>query len=124
MKKMTREEFTNACIDAGGWSHSNKFEVEWTMGGTYANYLGDISAASPEPEPEFDSLETFLENNFPEMTFMQFRSVMRSVEKGDTEHADYYGGSTSEGYKRISFDQLATSLETLGLLLIIDPKQV
>ncbi len=124
MKKMTREEFNAACIESGGYSHKNKFEVEWCTGGTSGGYDGSTHAVSPEAPQELESLDVFLEKHFSDIKFMQYKAVTRVVKTEDYSESDWYGGETYHIRKSISFEDLARVLNTLGLLLIINPEVI
>lgn len=119
MRQMTELEFVEAC-NRYGHSWSSRFEVSWTTGGTYGNCWNDqLMPVSPSAPEELTSLDDFLTEYFPNITFMQYRNIINAVDTTETREGDYYGGCIYGICKTLSFGNLQDKLERLGLLEII-----
>lgn len=81
----------------------------WTSGGLCGgNCWGDDAnqAVSTDSESEFDVLESFLENFFPEITHKQFRELSKKIQYGEYTDYEYYGNYTENTYKYILVEDL------------------
>ncbi len=98
------------------------FSNSWSMGGTAGSCydkLGDPplivgSEMEPEDPKEFDVI---LENLTPNLTFMQYKGIVRDVMvRKEVYHHDYYGGHTTEGHKGFNIKDLYDALVKRNLL--------
>lgn len=89
-------ELADAIISKyGGWEGKIVSE-SWCGGGTWANCWGGEGTVPGEPAKEFDTLDEILEEYCPNITFIQYKNLVRectSIE--DWREGDYYGGSTT-----------------------------
>jgi hypothetical protein len=104
------------------YSNPMDISVTWSMGGTsgscYDTSEDDKRIVDPDPEPsdptEFDYI---LAAVCPQMGFLQYKIVLNEVmEKGSKRHGDYYGGSTTEGWKGFRMKNLYDSLVKHGAI--------
>ena len=86
------------------------FVAEWSMGGTWGNCWGDKGTSSPDVEPEMTELDNFLINNFPQVSYMQYKIIARKIDTQTSSDSDYYGGSTQKATKTLSFNDLHDAL--------------
>lgn len=85
----------------------NGFKTEWSLGGTYGNCYGEPTQASAEVESELTQLDDFIMSQYPQISFMQYKMIERSITKGVKPNSDYYGGETQTASKEISFSTLS-----------------
>lgn len=119
MKKMTTQEFNDACNEFGH-SWDNAFVASWSTGGTHNDCWGGSYPITPEAPQELKSLDRFLTKYFPAISFMQYKAISNFVNNETTQDSDYYGGCTYGVKISITYDNLMDSLQSLDLLLIID----
>lgn len=66
---------------------------EWSLGGTWGNYLGHRGTIEADERPEFNELDKILEHIAPNITFLQYKNLLKNhVKIIETERNDYYGG--------------------------------
>lgn len=92
-----------------------KFSVDWSLGGTYGSYNGDISPITPEIEPEMLQLDTFLMHAYPNINFMQYKILSHSIERTTETHKDWYNGRNNKAEKSLSFVDLSKALIKIKL---------
>lgn len=118
MKKMTEKEFTEAC-NGYGQSWSNCFMVKWCTGGTSGSCWGpELMSVSPDAPEELTSLDDFLSDYFPEITFMQYKKISNAVSTDTASEGDYYGGTTHSVKKIMYYSTLQELLVNMNLLEI------
>lgn len=119
MRILSEQEFVAACNEhASSWDKS--FQVSWSTGGTYGSCWSDtLTTASPDAPQELVCLDNFLAEYFPDISFMQYRSIINSVETTETRDGDYYGGCIYGIKKTLSYGDLLAKLETMKLVEII-----
>lgn len=84
------------------------FSISWSLGGTSNNcWLHSVHA---EVEPELPYLDEFFIDFYPQISFMQYKIVSKSVKFSTSYNSDYYGGSTSNGNKSLDFQSLSESM--------------
>ena len=90
----------------------------WCMGGTWGNCWGNSGTVSPEPEPDgFPELDELLEKICPTITFLQYKGIYREIVSSDTSSdGDYYGGSTTHGFKYFNVEALYNALKSRDLI--------
>lgn len=89
----------------------NAFNISWSKGGTYGSCWSDeLTEVYADEEPAMEELDKFLAKYYPNLTENEKNSIYSSVEENDDYDSDYYGGSTVEGKKSISFESLANNL--------------
>ena len=99
---------------------TNYYSVEWRTGGmSGGNCWGDEPSYSVDADevPEMTMLDEFLEEICPEITFLQYKRVMRELIESDsrTEY-EYYGNHTNYGIRRVNFRKLYDRLVEVGVL--------
>lgn len=89
----------------------NAFNISWSKGGTYGSCWDDeLRESHPDDEPSMVFLDDFLLKYYPNLTDDQKYSIYSCIEENDTYDSDYYGGSTTQGNKSLSFEALADCL--------------
>lgn len=86
------------------------FSASWSLGGTWGNCWGGKGTSSPDVEPEMTQLDDFLIKNFPQVSYMQYKIIARKIDTQTHGNHDYYGGSTQEATKTLSFNDLHDAL--------------
>jgi hypothetical protein len=93
---------------------------QWVTGGQGGGSCWGDDAdrpVEPEPEPEFADLDAILETICPNITFLQYKSVVASVvRRGDRSVREYYGNYTDYGVKTVRLGDLYEKLREKGLL--------
>lgn len=92
------------------------YKTTWCLGGSYGDYNGGISSASPEVETDLEGLDSFLIKHYPNVSFMQYKMIEKKIEKKNEYESDYYGGSITNGCKQLSFTDFSNILVSLGLI--------
>lgn len=94
--------------------------VSWTSGGTRGGgcYGTEPEPREPDPEPDFEDLDMILGKVCPNITFLQYKSLMKKVEiESDSYTIDeYYGNSTQTSYKAILLKNLYDALTEASLI--------
>ncbi len=90
----------------GYYGPTLKIKVEWMTGGAWGGNCWDDRDPSsyqpdPQPEPEFDFLDTILEQVAPSMGFIQYKKLMQKVKYDTRTEFEYYGNHTSYASKEI-----------------------
>lgn len=101
-----------------GLTFSNSWSLGGTSGSCYDNYGDPKRIVEPEMEPEDPKeFDVILENLTPNLTFMQYKGIVRDVMvRKEVYHSDYYGGSTTEGHKGFNIKDLYDALTARNLL--------
>lgn len=86
------------------------FSTSWSLGGTWGNCWGNKGTSSPDVEPEMAELDDFLIKNFPQVSYMQYKVIARKIDTQTNSDHDYYGGSTQQAIKTLSFNDLNDAL--------------
>lgn len=109
--RMSQDEFNAIC--------PSQFSVDWSGGGTYGNCYNDqmFSVAGSDPETLTAHLD-FLEQYFPNCTVAAVRAIQRATVTDSDIERDYYGGSITRYYVRISREKMQEILEEHGILEI------
>lgn len=99
---------------------ADHYSVEWRTGGmSGGNCWGDQPSYSVDADevPEMTMLDEFLEEICPEITFLEYKRVMRELIESDsrTEY-EYYGNHTNYGIRRVNFRKLYDRLVEVGVL--------
>jgi hypothetical protein len=98
-------------------------EVSWIIGGMTGGSCWDTSASKhrpvlAKPEPEFDCLDKILEILCPQITFLQYKDIIKNcIKYDDQEILEYYGNRTEYRYKTIFLKELYDRLIEKGLLI-------
>lgn len=98
---------------------SEYIEVEWIIGGqSGGDCWGSKSRPiAPAPEPEFVALDMVLEQLCPQISFLQYKAILRDcVAYGSHEENGYYGNSTEYARKRVGLRGLYDKLLSWGLV--------
>ena len=91
------------CLEQG-------FNTTWSLGGVSNNCWGDSSPVSAEIEPELPFLDEFFIEFYPQVSFMQYKIVSKMIQRDSYSDSDYYGGSTQNGKKSLSFSDLSQGM--------------
>lgn len=88
---------------------------EWTTGGvTGGSCWGGVAdqPVSGEEEPEDTFLEEILELLVPNLTYLQYRKLVKAnlYDKYDAGYTDYYGNYTTREGRRLSIERLYNTL--------------
>ena len=103
------------------WLDGNEeyYQVKWEIcGASGGNCWGDEVEyySSKEPEPEID-LDLLFKQVCPNITFLQYREVMKDIVERDTiTNYEYYGNYTDYGVKRVKYQKLYDSLVSNGVI--------
>jgi len=128
---MTREEFIARCEAIIGYSPRDRYgyrgvkenptiEIKWTVGGKtggscYGTEERRYEPREIEPEPDFEVLDQILEDVRPEMTFFQYKALVRELVQSDTQNdGDYYGNDNIKARKRVDLFSLYKYLKEKG----------
>lgn len=93
-----------------------KFEVDWSLGGTYGHYSGNIETASPDIEQELDQLDAFLMHSYPQIGFLQYKMISKQIKRDTFQDSDYYGGRTTRATKTLFYTDLANALVAIKIV--------
>lgn len=88
----------------------NGFSTEWSLGGTSNNCWGGSHNVSPEIEQDLPMLDEFFIDYYPLIGFMQYKIVTKAIVRDTYSSSDYYGGSTNNAKKTLSFADLSQAL--------------
>lgn len=98
------------------WDDGKMRSGKWCTGGSYGSCFGDgLSPVTPDDQPEFEALDELLIEICPNVTFLQYKKIMREcVDIEESYESDYYGGGCM--YKRYVCDmkKLYETLRSLG----------
>lgn len=80
----------------------------WCNGGSWADCWGNCGSVGSDEKPEgMDELDKILENICPNITFLQYKGIMREcVYIDDFTDGDYYGGVTHHNRYVLKFGSL------------------
>lgn len=85
---------------------------DWRIGGQRGGSCWDegehrYESVDGEKEAEFDELDEFLEECFPQLTYIQYRQLQKHIEYHEfTSDSDYYGNYTRSMVKSLSISAL------------------
>lgn len=106
-------------IETRWFGSADYYEVEWRTGGMGGGncWGGEPSySVDSDPVPELDLIDEFLEEICPNMSFFQYKKVMRDLVDHDSRiEYEYYGNSTNYGIKRIHYRALFDRLKEVGV---------
>ena len=89
---------------------------EWSLGGTVCGYDGYRDTVSADAPKDNTALDKFLEEKCPDITFMQYKRIVRECVTQETrESKDYYGGSVNYAYYKTDMKHLHKLLVEMGL---------
>lgn len=90
---------------------------EWSLGGTWGNYLGHRGTIEADERPEFEELDKILEHIAPNITFLQYKSLLKNhVKIVETEHIGYYGGRETRAHYEANIKEIYNWLKTNNLI--------
>lgn len=104
----------------GTYGPRNTLKIEWSTGG----YEGGNCWDDTEPyyysnnasEPDFTDFDKILEKVCPQISFIQYKALCRSIVYDTRSEAEYYGNSTDYSSKSITVDTLYNELKSIGLI--------
>ncbi len=95
------EEFKSKVAEILEYSNvdimDDTFTISWITGGRTGGSCWDegepeYREISADPEPEFEYLDTILENLYPSITYLQFKKLEKECVKSEKyEQSEYYG---------------------------------
>ena len=97
------------------YSLRDGFSCEWSMGGTSNNCFAVVLHHKAEEEPELETLDKFLGEFYPKISYLQYKSVHKHAETQFTNDRDYYGGSIKRAKKSIGHADIYAALLENGL---------
>lgn len=89
----------------------------WVTGGKCGGNCWGDTADSPvetEDESSFESLDNFLEDIAPELTFIEYRKLVGKIQYGDYTQGEYYGNYYEYSFKYIKHEDLIEFLESIN----------
>lgn len=90
---------------------------EWSLGGTWGNYKGDTGDVSPDKQPDFDKLDEILTTVCPNISFLQYKYIMKHFVKiVERCESDYYGGSVDYAHYEANMKEIYNFLINNNLL--------
>lgn len=102
-----------ALFDEGGYNEKDSWVVGGLTGGNCWGGEADMPVTADE-EPDGD-LDEFLTLICPDLTFMQYRRLMKSdvLEYETKSQSEYYGNYTDYRYRTINLDKLYQALKDI-----------
>lgn len=101
-------------------SHSFPYEKDlvfnsepWATGGRCGGSCWNDGAnenVTPEPEQEIELLYKFLEENYPELSFINFRKLEKFIRTYEYCNSEYYGNYTEYSMNYICFEDIANAI--------------
>jgi hypothetical protein len=108
--------------DSYYFRNEGKLEVTWTTGGMTGGSCWNDGVEDPhypveaEEEPEFEALDKVLEALCPQITFLQYKKLVKSVVSRDaTSENEYYGNYYDKMTKSVDLNVLKQYLKQNGL---------
>lgn len=98
-------------------SQSKFFTSErWSLGGAHGNcWDSNMYYSDPEPQPEFVKLDDLLSKLCPNITFLQYKKIMRECVTIEEEtYGEYYGGYCKYAWYRCDVERMVEILEEFG----------
>jgi len=104
----------------GGYRDASHVDLEsvlasdaWVVGGRCGGSCwGGVAdrPVSSEPEKEIEVLDKFLEENFPSISFLTYRRILKKLQYEEYSCSEYYGNYTESRFAFISIDDIAEVL--------------
>ena len=97
-------------------------KIEWCIGGQSGGSCYDTDdhvyhPIDPDTEPEFNDIDKILEVLAPDISFIQYKSIVRDVLKQNTKKQnDYYGNHSNYAVKYILLEELFEALQKRDLI--------
>jgi hypothetical protein len=98
--------------------------VEWCSGGIGGGSCWDDGkedvhhySISGEPESDFDDIDTILTELCPNLSFLQYKQLMKITKRESYSQNEYYGNSTDYTYKYVLLRDLLNKLVEMGFLV-------
>lgn len=100
------------------WEDGKIRSQKWCTGGAYGSCWHDkLSPVTPDPQPEFEELDDLLADLCPNVTFLQYKKIMREcVTIEESSESDYYGGGCTYSRYVCDMKTLYQTLENLHLI--------
>lgn len=90
---------------------------EWSAGGSWCSYDGRGGSIDAEPQPDFDELDTILQNICPNISWLNYKYIMKHfVEVKETSENDYYGGTEYKHHYECRFYDMMNWLKENNLV--------
>lgn len=98
------------------WEDGKMRSEKWCTGGTYGSCWSDkLSPVSGEQQPDFEKLDELLSEICPNITFLQYKKIMREcVDIEESYESDYYGGGCNYSRYVCDMEKLYVCLENMG----------
>lgn len=110
---MTKKEFLLECSKHTPFKEFNR---SWCLGGTSNSWDGNTRIVSSEEEPEFTGLDEFLVKFLPNITFLQYKLILKLAIETDEYCADYYGGEIHYKKSTIKLEDMYELFKELNLI--------
>ena len=94
--------------------HSDSWRVGGLRGGNCWGGVADEPVEADE-EAEFTQLDSFLEEYFPNITFLQYKKLLPLVKTEEFSVGEYYGNYNDYRYSYVLFEDVAECLANLGV---------
>jgi hypothetical protein len=104
------------------WEDGKMRSDKWCTGGSYGSCWSDkLSPVTPDDQPEFEALDELLTKICPNVTFLQYKKIMRDcVRTEESYESDYYGGGCTYNRYVCDMKRLYETLRELGYNVVID----
>lgn len=94
---------------------------EWRTGGVSGGSCWDEGESrhypvSGEPEPDFTDLDAVLEALCPNIPYLQYKKLLPLIKSDERTEYEYYGNSTTYGFKVLKLSDLYNELVKLKLI--------
>lgn len=90
---------------------------EWCAGGNWRSYDGRGGAIDADPQPDFDELDAILQNICPNISWLNYKYIMKHfVEVKEKSEDDYYGGTEYRHYYEARFNDIIAWLKENKLI--------
>ena len=121
---ITREEFQGIVHEIAGKKDKRDREtlqVRWMTGGAWGgNCWGDRDPSSyqpdPQPEPEFEELDDILLRVVPNLSFLQYKKILKLIRYDTKMEHEYYGNYTTYGMKEIQIQDIWRALKDMNVV--------
>ncbi len=90
---------------------------QWSRGGSWGSYDGRSGSIEPDEQPDFDKLDEMLSDICPNISFLEYKYIMKNfVEIKETSVDDYYGGTEYFAHYECNLNGLISYLKSKNLI--------
>jgi hypothetical protein len=112
--------------DVEYWEKEGSIEIEWCVGGMTGGSYNGRSADEPisaDPEPNFEHLEVLLAMIWPDITYLKYRELERSmITLEERTSNDYYGNYSKYAVKKVDLKKLWEFIHDYIDKTLLEPK--